>query len=281
MHVTNLLSVIIPCYNQAEYLPDALESVMSQTYSNWECIIVNDGSTDNTEETANSWVERDQRFTYVKKVNGGLSSARNAGLERAKGYYIQFLDADDAIHPEKFEFQINALNGTPQNALSISSYMASTANDLSVKHPTRFMSPEFKTKNYLKELILFWELRFSIPVHCFLFKSGIFRYNEIRFNEKLPNHEDWDCWMRIFALKPEVKYIDKPLAIYRIREDAMSYSRNTMRKGFMRAIKLQTSYYPKHTKEYRFLLLKALLVRIKYFLIAVKGFIIHPLKQKG
>lgn len=272
MQTANLVSIIIPCYNQAHYLPDTLASVLAQTYPNWECIIVNDGSPDNTGEVARKWLDEDNRFRYVYKENGGLSSARNAGLDAARGEYIQFLDADDAIHPEKLELQINALKGTPCNALSVSSYMASTADDLSRKHPTRFMSPEFKSKNYLKELILFWEFRFSIPVHCFLFKSEMFSKNIIRFNKTLPNHEDWECWMNIFALKPEVKYIDKPLAIYRIREDAMSYSRDIMRRGFLQAINIQVALYPIHTKEYRYLLLKALFVRLKYFLIAVKEF---------
>jgi hypothetical protein len=73
------ISIIIPCYNQAVFLPDALESVMNQTHLNWECIVVNDGSIDRTEEVALNWVRRDHRFIYLKKENGGLSSARNMG----------------------------------------------------------------------------------------------------------------------------------------------------------------------------------------------------------
>lgn len=83
-----LISVIVPCYNQAQYLDECLQSVVEQTYPNWECIIVNDGSPDNTEEIALQWTEKDSRFIYIKKENGGLSSARNAGLEIAKGKWI-------------------------------------------------------------------------------------------------------------------------------------------------------------------------------------------------
>ena len=68
-----LVSIIIPCYNQAEYLPDALESVFNQTYQNWECIIVNDGSTDTTELVSKEWCEKNKRFKYFQKQNGGLS----------------------------------------------------------------------------------------------------------------------------------------------------------------------------------------------------------------
>ena len=88
-----LISVIVPCYNQAQYLDECLQSVLDQTYTDWECIIVNDGSPDNTEDVAKKWVEKDTRFIYLSKENGGLSSARNAGIEIAKGEWILPLDA--------------------------------------------------------------------------------------------------------------------------------------------------------------------------------------------
>jgi len=98
---SNLVSIIIPCYNQANYLTYSLASVLEQTYTNWECIIVNDGATDNTKEVAKEWCAKDNRFVYVEKQNGGLSSARNAGINVAKGDYIQFLDADDILVTNK------------------------------------------------------------------------------------------------------------------------------------------------------------------------------------
>ena len=107
MHTSQpLVSIIVPCYNQARYLPDALASVASQTYPHWECIIVNDGSLDHTSEVARQWLEKDDRFKYVEKQNGGLSSARNAGLKVAKGEYIQLLDADDLLEADKIKVQI-------------------------------------------------------------------------------------------------------------------------------------------------------------------------------
>ncbi len=93
-----LISVIVPCYNQAQYLEECLQSVLDQTYQNWECIIVNDGSPDHTEEIAKRWLEKDNRFRYIYKDNGGLSSARNAGIREAKGEYLFFLDSDDSLN---------------------------------------------------------------------------------------------------------------------------------------------------------------------------------------
>ncbi len=97
------ISIIVPCYNQAQYLDECLQSVLDQTYQNWECIIVNDGSPDNTEEIALQWTAKDPRFTYLKKENGGLSSARNAGIEIAKGEWILPLDSDDKIGNQYLE----------------------------------------------------------------------------------------------------------------------------------------------------------------------------------
>lgn len=108
-----MISIIIPCYNQAQFLPEALESVLSQTYQRWECIIVNDGSTDNTDEVAKEWLKRDERFIYIKKVNGGLSSARNEGLKAATGQYIVFLDSDDWLDADFLEklLRVSMMNG--------------------------------------------------------------------------------------------------------------------------------------------------------------------------
>jgi glycosyltransferase involved in cell wall biosynthesis len=95
MESSLLVSVVVPCYNQALYLSEALQSILEQTYTNWECIIVNDGSTDNTEIVATEWMLKDGRFKYLKKENGGLSSARNYGIKNTNGDYILTLDADD------------------------------------------------------------------------------------------------------------------------------------------------------------------------------------------
>ena len=95
MKFTPLISVVIPAYNAEQFLDETLESVLSQTYENWECIIVNDGSTDNTESIAKKWCEKDARFCYFYKENSGVSDTRNLGIKEARGEYIAFLDADD------------------------------------------------------------------------------------------------------------------------------------------------------------------------------------------
>ena len=109
-----LISVIVPCYNQAQYLDECLQSVLDQTYQDWECIIVNDGSPDNTEEVAKKWLAKDSRFKYLYKDNGGLSSARNAGIKESKGEYVLLLNPDTLVQKDTFEKCVEYMDSNPQ-----------------------------------------------------------------------------------------------------------------------------------------------------------------------
>lgn len=108
-----LVSIIIPCYNYGSFLPAALENVLQQSYTQWECIIVDDGSVDDTPKVAESFTQKDSRFKSVSQKNMGLSAARNTGLYHASGKYIQFLDADDLIHYNKLTIQSDYLEAHP------------------------------------------------------------------------------------------------------------------------------------------------------------------------
>ncbi|WP_316797816.1 glycosyltransferase family A protein [Pedobacter frigidisoli] len=96
-----LVSIIVPCYNQGKYLKMSLDSILNQSYPDWECIVINDGSNDDTEKIALGYLNRDERFKYKFQQNKGLSAARNLGISIAKGDFIQLLDADDLIEPDK------------------------------------------------------------------------------------------------------------------------------------------------------------------------------------
>ncbi|MGH9463243.1 MAG: glycosyltransferase family 2 protein, partial [Vicinamibacteria bacterium] len=217
-----LVSVIIPCYNQARFLQDAVKSVLAQTYPHWECIIVNDGSTDDTSNVARMLSSAESRIQVLEQTNKGLSGARNAGLRIARGQYIQFLDADDLIAPNKLQSQVTVLAAMRELALSYSDYRYCPENDATFT-TTRdsFPPPRFVTGKPLWDVASRWETEFSIPVHCFLFDARFFIERDVSFDETLPSHEDWDCWMRIFALEPLVNHVPEPLAIYRLHDDAM------------------------------------------------------------
>lgn len=105
--MTCRISVIVPIYNVAAYLPRCLDSLLSQTLTDFQLILVNDGSTDHCGEICDSYAARDPRITVIHKENGGLSSARNAGLEKAEGEFISFVDSDDWLHPQFLELMFH------------------------------------------------------------------------------------------------------------------------------------------------------------------------------
>jgi glycosyltransferase involved in cell wall biosynthesis len=229
-----LVSVIVPCYNQARYLAQAVESVMHQTLDQWEVIIVNDGSNDNTREVATAFAQADPRVHYVEQGNRGVSAARNRGLDLAKGRYIQFLDSDDFIAPTKLEVQVGLLrrDATAEPSVAYCDYFFCDASDSSklITHG-QVSEPRFILRRPLCDLATRWETDLSIPIHCFLFDIRLFRDRGIRFDETLPNHEDWDCWLQLFAIDPPLLHSAARLATYRKQGRSMSSDRSLMWKG--------------------------------------------------
>src|SRR5436190_9110386 len=111
---TGLVSVIIPCYNQAHFLNEAIQSALAQTYSHREIFIVDDGSTDNTAEVAAGFASA----RYIRQENSGVSAARNTGLKESRGEYLVFLDADDRLLPEALEIGVDCLHRHPECAFA-------------------------------------------------------------------------------------------------------------------------------------------------------------------
>lgn len=225
-----LISIIVPCYNQAQYLPETLDSVLAQTYPYWECVIVNDGSPDNTEEIAKQYCLKDERFKYVFKENGGLSSARNAGLKIINGEFVQFLDSDDLIDACKFEKQLIDFKSDDNLDVSISNYCC--FNNLEIIYPTDEWNNLISTD--IKHDILFrWDKKFSIPIHTAVFKRNCL--DIILFNEQLTAKEDWVFWVDLIINNQNFKYINLPLALYRVNLKSMTQNRNLMYNNTIKA----------------------------------------------
>lgn len=235
----SMVSVIIPCYNQAQYLPASVRSVMAQTYAEWECLVINDGSTDETREVALALAREDSRIRYVEQNNKGLSGARNRGIVEAAGQFFQFLDADDLLDPEKFELQLKALSTLTEPAFAYCGFYGCRADAVEGEFIEPYLRSALDMSNPLHDLAMNWERELSIPVHCFLFDARLFRDHNIRFDESLPNHEDWECWMHIFASNPQIAYVDRKLAFYVLRDDSMCRNSQKMRAGFIAAIRKQ------------------------------------------
>lgn len=232
-----LVSVIVPCYRLASYLPEAVASLIGQTHEHWECIVVNDGSPDDTREVASALMRRDPRVRYIEQRNCGQSSARNRGLAEARGRFIQFLDADDLLLPHKLQTDLEAARDAAEPCVVISEYWL--MDEAGRRFDNHLCTPEFKFGTPVHDFALRWETDLSIPPHAFLFDARFFRDHGIRFDETLRNHEDWDCWMRIFALRPTVRRLRQKLAVYRVRHDSLSRDEESNWRGFRQAIDSQ------------------------------------------
>jgi glycosyltransferase involved in cell wall biosynthesis len=241
-----MISVIVPCYNQGEYLSETLQSVLSQTYTNWECVIVNDGSTDDTEDVAMQWVKEDGRFRYIKKKNGGLSSARNEGLNVINGEYVQFLDSDDLIDKEKFKLSIEAIV-EKKGTLVISDFLV--LDEFSKKQRPSWWSDLKKIDFSFDSILLEWDISFTIPIHCGLFPRIYFE--QFRFDETLGAKEDWLMWLTIFKIFcPKVHFINKTLATYRWGPFGMTKKYDFMHENIKKAfVKVYTEFVEEKNKD--------------------------------
>ncbi|RXM52018.1 MULTISPECIES: glycosyltransferase family 2 protein [unclassified Chryseobacterium] len=199
-----LISIIVPCYNQAVYLDECLESVLQQTYQNWECIIVNDGSPDNTEDFAGKWVERDSRFHYLHKENGGLSSARNAGIDIAKGEWILPLDADDKISPVYLELAEKEFN----KGYTV---IYCEAEKFGVESG-KWILPDYNTQTLALRNIIFCSAFFK---RTDWEKAGGYDTSLIY------GLEDWEFWISILKDGGKVYRINHVCFYYRIKENSM------------------------------------------------------------
>lgn len=111
------VSIIIPVYNGAEYLPDLLDSVIGQTSGDWDCICVNDGSSDDSLEVLNRYASKDSRITVIDQPNGGCGTARNTAMQRVTTPFVTFADQDDILHPQAFEIAVNAIESSGVDCL--------------------------------------------------------------------------------------------------------------------------------------------------------------------
>lgn len=208
-----IFSIIIPCYNQAHFLSDCLESLLVQEFQSWEAIVVNDGSTDTTSEVAKSYQNKDARIKLVEKDNGGLSSARNFGIQSAQGNRFIFLDADDFLYPTCL-FEISKLLVQDREEVLIQyGYSYVTEDKKTILH-TVLPSQQ---KNIIPPI-------FSAvlgPCHSICISKNLCDTIGF-FDESLRSVEDWDFWLRAAKAGATHKTIKLPLVYYRYVRNSMS-----------------------------------------------------------
>jgi glycosyltransferase involved in cell wall biosynthesis len=218
-----LVSVIMPVYNASKYVEEAVASVLNQTYQNFEIIVVDDGSTDNTKFEVKKI--RDQRVRYIKlQKNKGGSNARNIGIKRAKGEYISFLDSDDILYPDKLEIQMkNIINKTSNldfckiNVIHNSSY--------SYFIPNKLQEKSIFEGNVFDELI---NKRNFISTQAILVKKNFI--TKYLFDPKMPRLQDYDLILRMIP-EVNISYSNKVLVNLYLQKDSLTSSRIKLKQA--------------------------------------------------
>jgi len=204
-----LISIIIPTYNRANLLPRAIKSILNQTFKNFELIIVDDGSIDNTKEVVGRFRKNDKRVRYIWQDNSGApAKPKNAGIKNAKGEFIAFLDSDDEWLVEKLEEQIKLFEKSNSSNLG---FVGCNAVIIDKKNKKEWGYKTPRCNNVFRELLM---NDFIFSSSSVIVKKEVF--NKIGFfDENIRVGEDWDMWIRI-SRKYDFDFVPEPLFKYYI-----------------------------------------------------------------
>ncbi len=241
------VSVIVPSYNTASLLTYTVRSVLSSTFINYEVLIIDDGSKDNTTEVVQPFLAN-KNIHYIKQKNKGLAGARNTGIKHANGKYLVFLDSDDIILPEKLEKQCHFFQANP--GLDV------------VYNKSIFFLDKAPSKEFLSDFPvykgeIFRNLLFGNFIHV---NAAMVRTEVVKniglFDESLRELEDWDLWLRLSLNGSKFGYIDEVLSKVRVRSNSMTVNQLKMNQTMVKVLeKLKTLMLEKggfehHKKDY-------------------------------
>lgn len=210
---TSLVSIIIPTYNRAHLIAETLDSVIAQTYQNWECIVIDDGSSDHTNQVMQTYCEKDFRFKYFHRPEEHLSGgngARNYGYLKSKGELIKWFDSDDLMHPELLEVQVKDIL---KNKTQLTFCNLKILNSFETFNPLGFENIE----NLLKDFIT---RKIKINLQSILFSKNSLK--EFKFNEKLTKAQDLDFIYEVLREKPIYSYTNQNLCEIRLHNQRIS-----------------------------------------------------------
>ncbi len=208
-----LVSIIIPCYNSENVIQKTVQSVLSQTYQPIECLLIDDESTDNTAQISQEIMAENPHVLYFHKKNGGVCSTRNYGLEKSKGEWIQFLDHDDWLAPEKIKFQLTYFQThaktRSKNVVLYSDYEVVYQNSTrdEIKREKEIVGN--LSNQELLERILSWDFKPNSPLHVdnVLFNKHVLQ--DTKFDETLKCFEDLELWVRL--LQKNIQFVYTPI----------------------------------------------------------------------
>lgn len=199
------ISIVMPCYNAEAYLPTSIGSVLAQTRSDWELVIVDDGSTDLSWQTLQRFAAQDNRIRIFQQVNAGAAAARNRALRETRGAYVAFLDSDDTWHPEFLDAMVTALNADSAAGIA---YCGWQNIGLGGARDDPFIPPEYENKNKIESLLggCRWPIHGALVHSQLILEAGC-------FDETLSSCMDFDLWLRLGTIHRLVR-VPRVLAYY-------------------------------------------------------------------
>lgn len=203
------ISIITPCYNASPYITRTIQSVQNQTLTDWEMIVIDDGSTDNSAEIVKTLAKEDPRIKLFQKENGGSASARNLALSIAQGEYIQFLDSDDTIDCEKIKRQITLMERDNLD-ISYSDWCFVLPDGTKEKVHGLNFTP-------VRVLLLWGTLFGALPIHAFVYRRHFLTEHKLSFASAIQEREDWNFHIQVLSNKPRRKRLKGYCAAYYLR----------------------------------------------------------------
>lgn len=221
------VSIITPAYNAEKFIKETIKSVLEQTLSDWELIVIDDGSTDDTAKIVKSFL--DSRIIFTQQINAGVSSARNKGLELAKGKYITFLDADDILPPRSLEVRIKYLESNPDIELVDGNI---SVKDMDMKNDIRIYEPYYNGLLLPRLVALDSQVFFNV---CYMFKREIL--SNVRFKEKMTHAEDLLFYMELSNLySVNYGFVPETIYWYRIGHTSAMTNLDGLEDGYLQLI---------------------------------------------
>jgi glycosyltransferase involved in cell wall biosynthesis len=212
--MTNLISVILPVYNGALYLDEAIKSILSQTYSNFEFIIINDGSTDNSLEIINRYTPIDDRMKVISRENRGLITSLNEGIEKSEGTYIARIDQDDVSLPGRLEIQLNYM---------LKNHLDICGGDFTKIDAQNNVLEEHKVPKTESEIIITLATNMPFAHSCVMIKKSFLSKNNLKYGlNGYRNAEDLDLWILMYENGAKFGNVDENILKYRILSSSMS-----------------------------------------------------------
>jgi glycosyltransferase involved in cell wall biosynthesis len=263
------VSINLCCYNSEKYLRETLDSIIAQTFKDWELIIINDGSNDSTESIIDGYMKQGYPIVYYCQENKGLGYSRNRAIERSSGEYVAIIDHDDLLHRDSIQERVNALSSHAS-----ASFVFTNARFLrngKLRGQFHRFDRKFAPEISLREFIRFP----SIAVSSVLIRRSSISEMSEWFDEKLSMIEDLDFWIRM-AVGKRICFIDKVLSYWRVHENnatKVNYDQFSAELSY-----LMKKYSQNYGEEIDFVLVRLKQMQVKY---DITGDLLHRRRREA